>query len=85
MVRATRSTTALQSQQTAAVELPQSLPKRPGRKRKRVSTATDMGEQPIPKQQRRAEIKEEENSQPGVADLPLNSDDAAKILDVLEM
>lgn len=87
MVRATRSTAALQNQQNSPAEPPQTLPKRRGRKRKRVSTSADMIEdQPASKQQRRVEVKlDEENSQPGVADLPLDSGDAQKILDILEM
>lgn len=87
MVRATRSTAALQNQHNAPAEPSQTLPKRGGRKRKRVSTSTDMMEdQPASKQQRRVEVKlDEENSQPGVADLPLDSGDAQKILDILEM
>ncbi|GJJ09573.1 hypothetical protein Clacol_003796 [Clathrus columnatus] len=89
MVRATRSTTALQHQQTVATEQPHTTSKISGKKRKRVSTATaDVDDQPLPKQQRRTEAKlEEENVQlqPGVGDFPLDSEDAVKILDILEM
>lgn len=81
MVRATRSTAALQNQPT---EQPLSASgKRSTRKRTRSVAPVDNEEQRATKQ-RRGEVKEEEEEEPGVGDLPLNSEDAATILDILE-
>jgi hypothetical protein len=88
MVRATRSTTALQNQPTTAVvEQPLPPSKKSTRKRKRSSVLPADNEDQRATKQRRGEIKEEGEvaEGPGVGDLPLNSEDAAKILDILEM
>ena len=83
MVRATRSTAALQNQNPPAQELPQpAAAKKPGRKRKRSSVAPDDHRAT---KQRRAEAKQEDEEGPGVGDLPLDRGDAIRILDVLEM
>ncbi|KIJ45729.1 hypothetical protein M422DRAFT_251030, partial [Sphaerobolus stellatus SS14] len=85
MVRATRSTAALQTQQTAPQESPQTSPtKKPGRKRKRSSVTAADGDGLRANKQRRGEAKQEDEGL-GAGDLPLDREDAAQILDVLEM
>lgn len=81
MVRATRSSAALQSQQSSADH---SLPAaKHTKKRKRASTITELEDHRAAKQ-RRSESKRVDE-EPGTGDLPLNAQDAAKILDALEM
>lgn len=81
MVRATRSSAALQSQQGSAEH---TLPtKKHNKKRKRASNVADSEEQRSAKHPR-SESKHEDE-EPGTGDLPLNPQDATKILDVLEM
>ncbi|KAF8591997.1 hypothetical protein K439DRAFT_621098 [Ramaria rubella] len=81
MVRATRSTAAFQNQGAAEQSHPPA--KKLGKKRKRGSNVTDPEEQRAAKQRRSESNRIDE--EPGTGDLPLNSQDAAKILDVLEM
>ena len=82
MVRATRSSAALQSQQ-GSVEHSLPASNKHTKKRKRVSTVTDTEEHRTAKQCRSEPKRQDE--EPGTGDLPLNAQDAAKILDVLEM
>ena len=82
MVRATRSSAALQSQQSSTeLSLPSS--NKHSKKRKRASNVTDSEDHRTAKQ-RRSESKREDE-EPGTGDLPLNAQDATEILDVLEM
>jgi hypothetical protein len=83
MVRATRSSAALQSQPDPAEPSLSSI-KKHNKKRKRVSNATDAEDHRTAKH-RRSESKREDEEEPGTGDLPLNAKDAAQILDVLEM
>lgn len=82
MVRATRSTAAHQNQQPTA-EAPNLPTKKQNKKRKRTSTSTEPEEKRTAKQPRFETNQEHE--EPGTGDLPLDPQDAAKILDVLEM
>jgi len=84
MVRATRSTAALQNQQIAVADQPPPSPKKLGKKRKRSSVLPNDGDDQRTTKQRRAETKQEDEA-PGVGDMPLNKEDATKILDILEM
>jgi hypothetical protein len=82
MVRATRSSAALQSQPGFAEQTLPSI-KKNNKKRKRTSNATDSEDHRTAKH-RRSESKREDEEL-GTGDLPLSALDAAKILEVLEV
>lgn len=82
MVRATRSSVALQSQHGATEHTLPSI-KKNNKKRKRTSNVTDSEDHRTAKH-RRSESKREDE-EPGTGDLPLDPQDAAKILEVLEV